>query len=181
MNRCTTFFFAAFLLLSSSLPAQTNSGPSAGSKIEPLKVIAVTGDDAGQELDFAAKHAGKPAIFVFIQADKWDRPVARFLKVLDQELDKDRRDVAIIAVWLTEDVEKTKEYLPRAQDSIKLSQTVLAVYPGDKNGPPGWSINSGAHLTAILASDNRVTAAFGFRSVNDLDVPNVLAKLPPKK
>jgi len=180
MNRLPAIS-AAILLIPSLLLAQTNSGPSTGSKIEPLKVFAVTGDDAGQELDFAAKHAGKPTAFIFIQADKWDRPLARFLKVLDQELDKDRRDVAVIAVWLTSDVEKTKEYLPRAQESIKLSQTVLAVYPGDKNGPQGWSINPGAHLTAIVAGDNRVIATFGFRSVNDLDVPNVLAKLPAKK
>jgi hypothetical protein len=160
--------------------AQINSGPAAGSKLEPLKVKAITGSHAGEDLDFVAAREGKPTVYVFIQADKWDRPVARFLKTLDQELGMDRQDVAIIAVWLTDDVEKTSEYLPRAQQSINLAQTSLAVNPGDKSGPPGWSIDDRAHLTAIIANDNRVVASFGYRSLNETNVPEVVAKLPPK-
>jgi hypothetical protein len=170
----------AAVALPAVLRAQTDSGPSSGSKVEPLKVAAVTGDDAGQELDFAAKRGNKPTLFVFIQADKWDRPVARFLVTLDRELNKDRPDVAVIAVWLTDDVEKSKEYLPRAQQSMNLSQTALAVYPGDKNGPPGWSINPGAHLTAVVADEGRVAASFAFRSLNETNVPAVLEKVKPK-
>ena len=181
MTRFPTVLVAACLFFPTALHAQTSSGPSTGSKIEPLKVFAVTGDNAGEEFDFAAKHAGKPAAFLFVQADKFDRPIGRFLKVLDQELSKDRSDVPAIAIWLTDDVEKSKEYLTRAQMSINLHHIALAVYPGDKNGPQGWAINTGAHLSVILANDNRVISTFGFRSVNDLDVPNVLAKLPPKK
>ena len=90
MTRFPTILVAACIFFPAALHAQTNSGPSTGSKIEPLKVFAITGDNAGEELDFAAKHAGKPAIFLFIQAEKFDRPIARFLKVLDQELSKDR-------------------------------------------------------------------------------------------
>jgi len=99
----------------------------------------------------------------------------------DKELSSDRQDVAVVAVWLTDDVEKTKEYLPRVQQSLNLSQTTLAVHSGDKNGPPGWSINPGAHLTAIVAEDSRVTASFGFRSLNETNVPSVLQKLKPKQ
>jgi len=141
----------------------------------------ITGNNAGEELDFVAARDGKPTVYVFIQAEKWDRPVARFLKTLDQDLGMDRQDVAIVAVWLTDDVEKTAEYLPRAQQSINLSQTSLAVYPGDKTGPTGWSINDAAHLTVIIANDNRARASFGFRSLNETNVPEVLGKLPPKR
>src|SRR2546423_14827793 len=99
-SRILPIFSAAILLsLTGSLRAQTNSGPASGSPIEPLKVLAVTGDDAGQELDFAAKRAGKPTLYVFVQADKFDRPLARFLAVLDKELSKDRPAVEVIAVW----------------------------------------------------------------------------------
>jgi hypothetical protein len=179
-NLWMTSLMLAAVALSGTLRAQTDSGPGSGSKIEPLKVAAVTGDDAGKELDFAAKRGTKPTMFVFIQADKWDRPVARFLVTLDKELNKDRQDVAVIAVWLTDDVEKSKEYLPRAQQSMNLSQTTLAVYPGDTSGPPGWSINGGAHLTAVVADEGRVVASFGFRSLNETNVPAVLEKLKPK-
>jgi hypothetical protein len=160
--------------------AQTNSGPSVGSKLEPLNVKAITGSNAGETIDFVKAREGKPTVYVFIQADKWDRPVARFLKTLDQDLGMDRQEVAIITTWLTDDVEKTSEYLPRAQQSINLSQTTLAVYPGDKGGPPGWSINDSFHLTAIIAAGNRVVASFAYRSLNETNVPEVVAKLPPK-
>jgi hypothetical protein len=163
------------------LKAQTESGPAAGSKVEALKVAVATGDDTGKEIDFAVQRKDKPTIVVFVQADKWDRPLARFLRTLDQDLAKDRQDVHIVAVWLTDDVDKAKEYLPKAQQSLKLSQTTFTVHPGDKNGPRAWAINADAHLTAVLADSGKVTASFGYRSVNEEDVPAVLKKLKPKK
>jgi hypothetical protein len=177
MNRRLSIVASVLVFLPSVVRAQTSSGPSPGNRIEPLKAVVVVGDDVGQEVEFAAKREGKPTIYVFLQADKFDRPVARFLKTLDEELSKERGEAAIVAVWLTDDVEKGKEYLPRVQQSINLSQTTVAVYPGDKNGPTGWSINPGAHLTAVVAHDSKVTASFGYRSLNETNVPEVLAKL----
>jgi hypothetical protein len=176
-----TFLVCGLIVLQGELQAQTASGPPSGSKVEPLKVAALTGDQAGQEVDFASLRKKQPTLFAFIQANKWDRPVARFLSTLDKELSKDRQDVAIIAVWLTDDLEKTKEYLPRVQQSLNLSQTTLAVYSGDKDGPPAWAINPGAHLTAVVTDNGRVTASFGFRSLNETNVPSVLDKLKPKQ
>jgi hypothetical protein len=161
--------------------AQVDSGPPADQKVEALKVTVAAGDDAGKDIDFTARRARAPTIYVFVQADKFDRPVARFLKTLDLELGKDRTDVHVIAVWLTDDVDKAKNYLPRAQMSLKLTQTTWTVHPGDSNGPKGWAINSDAHLTAVVAENGKVAASFGYRSVNETDVPAVLKKLAPKK
>jgi hypothetical protein len=177
----TAVTLLTLIVWQSAILAQTKSGPDAGSKVEPLKVKAITGSHAGEELDFAAAREGKPTVYIFIQADRFDRPVARFLKVLDQDLGMDRQDVAIVAVWLTDDVDKTAEYLPRAQQSMNLQQTSLTVFPGDKGGPQGWSINDRAHLTAVIAGENRVVASFGYVSLNDTNVPEVVAKLPPKR
>src|SRR2546425_461595 len=83
--------------------AQTESGPGAASRVEALKVVVVTGDDAGKEIDFAAQRKDRPTLFAFVQADKWDRPMARFLRTLDRDLGKERRNVHMVAVWLTDD------------------------------------------------------------------------------
>jgi hypothetical protein len=179
--RIGTSLLPALVFASGTLQAQVESGPSAGSKVEALKAVAATGDAAGKEVDYATERKGKPTLFLFVRADKWDRPVARFLRALDQELAKSRTDVHIVAVWLTDDVEKAKAYLPKAQESLKLSQTTFAVFPGDKGGPPGWGINADAHLTAVVAQDQKVGASLGFRSVNETDAPAVLKKLKPKK
>jgi len=173
--------FASYLAIAAIASAQTMSGPDIGNSIQPLEVAAITGDGAGEDLDFAARRKGQPTVFAFVQSDKWDRPIARFLTTLDKELSKDRPDTAVIAVWLTDDVAKAKDYLPLAQQSLRFSQTTLAVWPGDKNGPPGWSINSDAHLTVIVADHDRVAASFAYRSVNETNVPEVLQKLPKKQ
>lgn len=165
----------------SVVQAQVASGPAAGTKVEPLKVVIAAGENVGKETDVAEDRKGKPTVFVFVQADKWDRPVARFLRTLDVDLAKDRTEVKIIAVWLTGDVMKSRDYLPKAQESLKLSQTTWSVHPGDKGGPAGWGINVDAHLTAIVVQDNKVTASFGYRSINETDVPAVIKELKPAK
>ena len=179
--RIETSLLLALVFMPSVLQAQVESGPSVGSKVEILKAVAATGDAAGKEVDYAAERKAKPTIFIFVQSDKWDRPVARFLRTLDQELSKNRNDVHIIAVWLTDDAAKAKEYLPKAQESLKLSQTTFAVFPGDKSGPAGWGINADAHLTAVVAQDQKVSASLGFRSVNETDAPSVLKILKSTK
>jgi hypothetical protein len=166
---------------SAQLGAQVESGPAVGSKVDKLKVLVLTGEAAGKEVDFTAERKAKPTIFLFVQAEKFDRPVARFIKVLDQELAKNRDDVHIVAVWLTEDKDKAKEQLPRIQESLKLAQTTLALHMGDKNGPEGWGINADAHLTSVVAEQQKVEASIGFRSINETDVPMVLKTLKPKK
>jgi hypothetical protein len=149
--------------------------------LPPLKVFVATGDQAGQEVDYVAAREGKPTIYAFVQADKWDRPVARFLRTLDEELSKDRKEIALVIVWLTDDVEKGKDYLPRAQESVKLAQGVWTVYPGTKDGPGGWGLNDSLHLTAVIADQGEARAGLGYRSLNETNVPEVLAKLPPRR
>src|SRR5262249_12667457 len=179
--RTGLFALTVTLLFPLALRAQVDSGPAAGSKVETLKVLTVTVDDAGKEIDYASARKDKPTVYVFIQDDKFDRPVARFLKVLDEQLAKERKDVSIVAVWLTEDFDKTKDHLPKVQESMKLAQTTLTVFKGDKNGPNAWTINGVAHLTAVVVHDNNVEASLGFGSVNETHGPAVFKKLKPKK
>lgn len=158
-----------------------DSGPAAKADVLALKVDAVAGLVTGETKNFAAERKDQPTIYLFVQADKFDRPIARFIKVLDQELGKERPDVQIIAVWLTDDVEKSKAYLPRAQMSLNLSQTVWSVYTGDKAGPAGWNIDVAASVTAVVADGPKVVKSFDYISVNDTVVPDVLKVLPAKK
>lgn len=185
---CRTLTLLTLLCVSAVVPgfapdavnAQLVSGPGVGSSLEPLKVVVAAGDNAGQQVDFADDQKSKPTLFVFVQDASWDRPIARFLKTLDQSLDKEQPDAKIIVIWLTEDVDKAKDYLPKAQQSLKMVRTIWAVYPGDKQGPAGWGINSNAHVTIIVAHDQKVTSSMAHRSVNETEVPAVLKELKPK-
>src|SRR5437868_6241718 len=158
--------FCGLLIASCAWAQDVSSGPDQGKKVPPLKIFDATGPNKDKEVDYAAERKEKPTIYIFIQADKWDRPMARFLRKLDEALQKEDEDSLLVAVWLTDDPEKIQEYLPVAQESLKLQKTVLACFTGDKGGPNDWSIHGDAHLTAVVATKGKVASTFGYRSIN---------------
>src|SRR5438046_1300233 len=82
----------------------------------------------------------------------------------DDKLKAERSDMGIVAVWLTDDVPKIKDHLPRVQESLKLSRTSWCVYPGEKTGPNEWGINPDADITVIIADGSKVILCRGDRS-----------------
>lgn len=179
-----THFFHSLVVVAIMLcteVAKGESGLAPGNAVPPLKVNAVAGVSLGDDKDFAAERKEAPTIYVFVQAERFDRPVGRFLKVLDQKLAAVRPDVQVVAVWLTDDVEKSKQYLPVAQQSLKLEATVWSVYPGEKSGPANWNIDIAANVTVVVASQGKAIKSFEYGSINDTVVREVLQPLPPKK
>jgi hypothetical protein len=166
-------------LLPLAARADVDSGPTPGEKVPPLKVLSVVGEEENEnkEID-AAKLRGKmPTLYLFVRADRLTRPIARTMKTLDQEVDKLGGDIKLVAVWLTDEKEKTKEFLPKAQQSLKLDATTLALYPELTTGPEHWGINSDADLTVVVTSGEKVTARFGFVAPNERVAREVLAAL----
>jgi hypothetical protein len=161
------------LLAAAVLPAQdVVSGPEKGAAVPALSVHDATGLHKDKTVDYAAERRDKPTVYLFVRSDRFDRPMNRFMKTLDTQVKKDYPDVYVVAVWVTEDVDKTKEYLPRVQQSVQYQATALTV-GGDKEGPKGWNVNTDAHLTVVVATKGKVTATFAYRSVNETDVPKV--------
>lgn len=163
--------------------AQLKSGPEPGIEITGFSVHVVTGDFAGKDVDFIKEKMDKTTVFLFVSASNWTRPVARYLKTLDDTLSKNPQGsegVDVVAVWLTDAVDKAKDYLPKAQQSLKLQRTAFAVYPGATQGPNGWGIDTEAHLTTVIVQKGKVQASFGYRSTNETDVPEVLKVLQIK-
>lgn len=151
---------------------ELKSGPQEG-KTPELKVFDLTGPNTGSEVDYTADRKEKPTIYLFIPADKFDRPTARFMRELDKGVEGDSDEAYIVAVWLTDDAAKTKEYLPRAQQSLQLQRTALTCFTGDKSGPADWNLHGDAHLTAVVANEGKVAASIGYVSLNETDVPTV--------
>ena len=172
MRICTIVPAGVVLLALSAARAEVESGPSPGDSVEPLKVYAVTGEVEGKEVDYAKLRGKKPSVYVFIQAEHWSRPMARFLRKID-EAAQNIDGAYVVAVWLTEDEQQTKEYLPRAQGSLKLQSTALTLYPDAEAGPDGWGINQQAYLTAVVANGAKVVESFGYVSVNETVAPDV--------
>ena len=172
-----TLPLAVILLSTAFAHAAIESGPAVDGPLPELKADAVTGDDAGKKITFTTTRKAKPTVYIFIRADKFDRPIARYLKTLDKALVELGKDTHVVAVWITDDADKTREYLPKVQQSIKLEATTLAVYAEDKNGPNAWAINDRAHVTTIVTDGTKVKARFAEQSLNETNVPEVTAAL----
>lgn len=162
-----------FWCLSTAARAEVNSGPPVGDEIPPLKVLALTGDLEYQELDYRDERKQKPTVYVFVRAEHWSRPMARFLKTLDEKVKGVSDQAEVIAVWRSDDPPATREYLPRARQSLQFRNTTLALFPADSKGPNDWAVTGEAFLTAVVVHKGKVAATFGYISVNETDVPKV--------
>lgn len=168
-----SLFAAVMLLCATVVRADVESGPLADKDVPALKVFAATGASAGKEIDVPVERAKKTTVYAFVQGDRFSRPMARFLKELDGAMKKRGDESEIVSIWLSEDVGKTKEFLPRVQMSLKFEASTLAVYEKDKLGPGDWTINSDADLTVVVATGGKIVKSFGFVSVNETLAPEV--------
>jgi hypothetical protein len=173
--RCLNRLIVASLLLAGGLigAERALAGPDVGKQVPKLKVFDATGPNSPNEVDYTDNRKELPTVYVFVQADKWDRPTARFLHTLDEQVSKEDPNAYIVAVWLTGDVDKTKKYLPVAQQSLQLGRTALTCFTEDKNGPKDWQIDLGASLSVVIAAKGKVAEVRDYRSINDTVVPEV--------
>jgi hypothetical protein len=177
--------FAAYLAFAFALSARgaDEGGPKAGEAVPALKAFGVVGSVEGKEADFAAQRKDAPTVYLFVKAEEGGipvggRPLARFMKTLDNKLGGVSDRAAVVAVWLGDKaLEKHKGYLPRFQMSMKLEKTALAAFDGDSSGPNGWAVNPDSHLTVVVANKGKVAKSFAFGSVNETDAKAVLEAL----
>jgi hypothetical protein len=151
--------------------ADVVSGPANGDKVATLKVYAVTGEPKDKEVDYVGLRTDKPTVYVFVSAKDFSRPMFRFIKKLGEDLPD---QALVVAVWLSDDADKSKEYLPKISQYFQ--RTALAVFAGTA-GPKDWGINPDAHLTAVVVHKGRVARSFGYMSLNETDVPEVVEAL----
>jgi hypothetical protein len=157
--------------------ADVESGPKAGEKASELKVFAVAGAIENKEVDYAKERGDAPTVYLFVNGEKFSRPINRFMKTLDGKLAGIDDKAAAVAVWLSADTDKTKEFLPKVQMSVKYDRTALTVFPGEVGGPKGWAMNTDAHLTVVVVNAGKVVKSFAYESVNETDVKAVEEEL----
>lgn len=167
----------ALLVLTAS-PGELPSGPNAGEATPALRVRVADGPGVGETLDLTAERGGRPTIYAFVQAAQLDRPLARLLRAIDTALaDASGEEPRLVAVWLTDTPEASLEFLPRAQQSLKMARTTWTVFEGARQGPEGWSINDSVGVTLVVARDGKVVRSVGLDSWSDSDARPTLAAL----
>lgn len=156
------------------------SAPSPAQELSKFPVHAVTGDQAGQVIDLSTRGADSTVILVYLSAKNWARPVARYVKKLDEALVAGIDGIAkaeIVVVWLSDDAAKGRDYLPKAQMSLQLQRTLWTVYEGDLAGPQGWQVDTADALTTVLVQRHKTAGKYGYRVVNETNVEEAVKAL----
>lgn len=146
-------------------------GPDPGKPIPDLKSFQVIGEHAGKEINWKTATKDKAILFVFVRSEKWDRPTARLLKKLDDSLGEDRQKQAsapaLAIIWVTKEPDKAKEYLPRAQQSLKLEKSSWNVFSGEIYDMEGWVLSGDAMINIVIAKENRVAWGRAYQTANE--------------
>lgn len=167
----------SLLSLQSVALADKASGPAVNESVPALKVHFAVPDETGEVSDVVARRGTKPTIYVIVPAEHWSRPAARFLKTLDNKINAVHSDAKIVVVWLSDDIEAAREYLPRAQSSIKLQDTFWTVYNGAATGPKSWDVDLDTDATIVITNGGKVIATKRYDPENKMLADSVLAKL----
>lgn len=175
MIRTARFFVLciAAACVQRAVAEEVQSGPAADATVPPLTVSALESGGGFEQLDVAATAAQKPLVCVLIRGDRWDRPVARMLSVLDSKLRESSAQARIVAVWLTSDVSAARDYLPRVAQSLQPQHTSYAVFEEPGGVPEGWGVSDDAQVTVAILHGGKVARAFGLVSANENDVAKI--------
>lgn len=154
--------------------SQIDSGLPPAIPVPALKVHSVTGESLGEQVDFSKSRGDEPTLYFFLASHRWSRPMARLLRELDKEIANRVDGAHICAIWLTSDIEESKQYLPRAQMSLKLENTSLTVFDGNEYGPGEWGINTEKDVTIVLANGGKSIQSHSYVSANETLAKSIL-------
>lgn len=149
---------------------EINAGPEAGKAVPSLMAMQIVGDQQGKSLEWSKVSKNQPTIFIFVRSDKWDRPVARSLKQIDtavNDLRKEEPKVQMCIIWISKDAENAKEYLPKAQQSIKLQASSWNHFNGEIYDVSGWQLSGDSALNIVVAKEGKVTWGKGYTNPHD--------------
>lgn len=165
----------AFLGSIARCDSDLSSGPAPNDPVAPLKVFVVSADDNDQKADVAERSRKQPTLYLFVDAARWNRPMFRFVKTLEEQLgDSDQ----VVAVWLAKDVDESKTYLAKIRTYFV--KAALCVAEASPEGPKDWGINPDASLTVVATRQGKVVKSWGYRAPDETKVTEVLAEWKSK-
>jgi hypothetical protein len=154
--------------------AQIESGPPVGKSIPALMVQPVKDGRAADAVDITKEHAEPVTVYMFLSADRFDRPVARVVKGLDaavQKVQVQQPTAALVLVWVAPDANAAATRIGQIQGSLQLSGE-WTIFTGGSS-PDGWALSDKAAITVVVTNKEKVTARFGYDSVNETVLPDI--------
>jgi hypothetical protein len=150
------------------------SGPQAGERTTPFRVLDLTGPHKDHEVDYLAEFKGAPTVVVFVHAV--ERSIVPLLTVVDQYGAEKKEMLRTLVVFLSDDRAASQQRLPLVGKSLQLQAPVTLSLDGAE-GPGNYGLNRKCMMTVIVAKENRVAANFALTQPGIADAPAVLAAI----
>jgi hypothetical protein len=149
------------------------SGPQSGERIEPFKVLAVNGPDAGREVDYITSFGSAPTLVIFLH--QLDRNIAALLSPTEK-FARERASAGLrtLIVYLAPDKIEGERRMRAVINSLKLEVPVGVSLDGIE-GPGAYGLNREAAVTILVAKDRVVTDNFAIVQAGTVDAPRVMA------
>lgn len=177
-NRMKALSKALVLLLALSSPVGAGeppySGPQAGEKTTPFRVLDVTGPNSGKTVDYVTEFAGAPTVLVFYHG--LERSLLPLARVIDQYGAEKAPSIRTLHVFLTDDRLALEQRLPLVKQSVKFRAPMVISVDGIE-GPGNYGLNKQCLLTILVAKGDRVLANFGLVQPGIADAPKVIAAM----
>jgi hypothetical protein len=176
MRISSTFALLAILIAADLRAAEEKiySGPQINEKTTPFKVIAILGDNKGEDWDVIEQFNGKPATIVFVHGV--ERSIVPLLTVIDEYGHDKRESLKCAIVFLSNDKVESEKRLPLVAKSLRLKVPVALSVDGAE-GPGNYGLNKQCLMTIIIANENKVTANWALVQPGIADAPPIIAAM----
>jgi hypothetical protein len=130
------------------------SGVQPGESIEPFKVLAVNGADAGREVDYISRFGDAPVFLIFLH--QLDRNVGAFLHPCERfAQDRASAGLKTLIVYLAADKIEAERRMRAVIGSLRL-ESLVGVSLDGLEGPGSYGLNKEVAVTAIVAKDKKL-------------------------
>jgi hypothetical protein len=148
------------------------SGPQPGERIEPFKVLAVNGPEAGKEVDYMSAYGDAPVLLIFLH--QLDRNVAAMLRPCERfAQDRASAGLKTLIVYLAPDKIEGERRMRAVIKSLTLQVPVGVALEGVE-GPGTYGLNREVAVTALVAKERVVTANFAIIQPGTVEAPRVM-------
>lgn len=170
--------WALFLLLGAANAADEPvfSGPQVGEKLGPFKVRGVFDDDAGKEIDFVSRAAGKPIVLIFVHdVNRQSIAMTRILSLYTVKRSAD--GLATGVVWLQDDATEAENALKRIKHALA-PKAPTGISLDGREGPGSYGLNRNVMLTILVGNEGKVTGNFALVQPSlQADLPRILRSI----
>src|SRR5262245_60206627 len=177
MKRAFAVIFLLLFLPNLNVYSQETlfSGPQPGEPLEPFKVLAVNGPDAGREVDYVSRYGDSPLLLIF--AHYIDRNVYRILWPCDRyAAERASAGLKTLYVYLAHEKVAGERRMAQVIKSLSLEVPVAVSLDGEE-GPGAYALNKQAGVTVIVAKDRKVVANVTLVQPGLIDSPRIIAEV----